>query len=49
MNKEFDSDPVYEDSDKYIKTRINSYGDKMNTNLQGKKKQKKIHHTNGCQ
>ena len=35
MNTEFDSEPVYGDNDKYIKTKIN--GDKVNTNLQGKK------------
>ena len=28
---------VYGDSDKYIKTKIKSYGDKVNTNFQGKK------------
>ena len=37
MNKEFDSEPVYGDNDKYIKTKIKSYGDKINTNFQGKK------------
>ena len=37
MNKGFDSEPVYGDSDKYIKTKIKSFGDKMNTNYQGKK------------
>ena len=30
-----DSEPVY--GDKYIKTKINSYGDKVYTNFQGKK------------
>ena len=35
MNKEFDSEPVYGDNDKYIKTKIKSYGDKVNTNFQG--------------
>ena len=31
MNIEFDSQPVYEDNDKYIKTKIEiySYGDKI--------------------
>ena len=33
----FDSEPVYGAKDKYIKTKIKSYGDKMNTNVQGKK------------
>ena len=37
MNTEFDSEPVYGDNDKYIKTKIKIYGDKVNTNLQGKK------------
>ena len=35
MNIEFDSKPVY--GDKNIKTKIKSYGDKLNTNFQGKK------------
>ena len=37
MNKEFDSEPVYRDNNKYIKTKIKSYEDKVNTNFQGKK------------
>ena len=37
MNIEFDSEPVYGDSDIYIKTKIKSYGGKINTNFQGKK------------
>ena len=37
MNIEFDSEPFYGENDKYIKTKINSYGDKVNTNFQGKK------------
>ena len=28
MDIEFDSEPVYGDNDKYIKTKIKSYGDK---------------------
>ena len=36
MNIEFDSEPVYGDSDKYIKAKIKSYGDEVNTNFQGK-------------
>ena len=28
MNIEFDSEPVYGDNDKYIKAKVNSYGDK---------------------
>ena len=31
------SEPVYDDNDKYIKAKIKLYGDKVNTNFQGKK------------
>ena len=31
IDKEFDREPVYGNNDKYIKTKINSYGDKINT------------------
>ena len=37
MNIKFDSEPVYGDNDKYIKTKIKLYRDKINTNFQGKK------------
>ena len=37
MNMKFDSEPVYGDNGKYIKTKIKLYGDKTNTNFQGKK------------
>ena len=37
MNIEFDSEPVYGDSDKYITTKIKMYEDRANTNFQGKK------------
>ena len=37
MNIKFDSEPVFSDNDKYIKTKIKLYGDKVNTNFQGKK------------
>ena len=37
MNIKFDCEPVHGDSDKYIKTKIRTYGDKVNTNFQGKK------------
>ena len=37
MNIEFDSDPVYGDNDKNIKTKIKMYEDRVNTNFQGKK------------
>ena len=42
MNIEFDSEPVYGDNDKYIKTKIKSYEDKVNTNFQGNKIPKEI-------
>ena len=38
---EFDSEPVYGDVDKYIKTKIKISGDRVNTNFQGKKVPKK--------
>ena len=37
MNKEFDSESVHGDNDKYIKTEIKSYRDNVNTNFHGKK------------
>ena len=37
INIELDSKPVYDDNDKCIKTKIKTYGDKVNTNFQGKK------------
>ena len=37
LNIEFDSEPVYGDNDKYTKTKIELYGDKINANFQGKK------------
>ena len=37
MNIAFDSEPVYGDNDKYIKTKIKMYEDRLNTNFQGKK------------
>ena len=40
MSKKFDSELVYGDNDKYIKTKIKSYGDKINTNFQSKKMSK---------
>ena len=36
MNIEFDIKPVYGDNNKYIKTKIKLYEDKINTNFQGK-------------
>ena len=37
VNIEFDSEPVYCDGGKYIKTKIKVYGDRVNTNFKGKK------------
>ena len=37
MKKEFDKEPVYSNTNKYIKTKINSFGEKVNTNFQGRK------------
>ena len=37
MNTEFDSEPIYGANDKYIKATIKLYGDKVNTNFQGKR------------
>ena len=37
MNIEFASKPVYGDNDKYIKTKIKLYRDKVNTKFQGEK------------
>ena len=37
IDKKFDSEPVYGDSDKYIKPDVKSYLDNVDTNFQGKK------------
>ena len=37
LSIEFDSVPVYGDNDKYIKTKIKMYEDRVNTKFQGKK------------
>ena len=37
MNIVFDSEPVYDENDKYIKTKIKMYEGRVNTNFQGKK------------
>ena len=37
MNIKFDSEPVYGDNDKYIKTKIKICEEKVNINFQGKK------------
>ena len=36
LETEFDSEPVYGDTDSYIKTKVKMYDDKVNTNFQGK-------------
>ena len=36
MNIKFDSEHVYGDTDKYIKTKIKMYEDRVNTNFEGK-------------
>ena len=33
VGKELDSEPIYDDSDKYVKKKTKSYGDKVNTNF----------------
>ena len=37
LNIDFDSEPVYGDVDKYIKTKIKTYGDRVNTNFQAQR------------
>ena len=37
LSIKFDSEPVYGYNDKYIKIKIKLYGDKINTNFQGRK------------
>ena len=37
LNIEFDGEPVYGDVGKYIKAKIKMYGDRVNTDFQGKK------------
>ena len=37
LNVKFDSKLVYDDNDKYIKTKIQICADKVNTSFQGKK------------
>ena len=44
LNIKSDSEPVYGDNDKYIKTKIKIYDGNVNTNFQGKKYQKKMDH-----
>ena len=42
---ELDSQSVYGDNDKYINIKIKIYGGNKNANFQGKKCQKKKHHS----
>ena len=37
LNVKFESKPIYGEDKKYIKAKIKSYQDKVNTNFQGKK------------
>ena len=37
INIEFDNEPVYGDNDKYIKAKMEPYGDQVNTNFHGNK------------
>ena len=37
LNVKFESKVVYGDDDKYMKIKIKSYGDKVNSNFHGKK------------
>ena len=46
LNIKFESGPVYGDVDKYIRTKIKIYGDRVNTNFQGQKVPKKMLHIN---
>ena len=43
---EFESKPVYDDDDKYIKTKIKIYAGNIITNFHNKKCPKKKHHVN---
>ena len=44
MNIKFDSEPVYSDNDKYIKTKIKMYEDRVNTSFKLKKCLRKMSH-----
>ena len=41
LNVKFDSEPVYGDNNKYVKTKIKIYDGNVNTNFQGKKNTKR--------
>ena len=44
MSTKFDSEPVYGDNDKYIKTKIKMYEDRVNKIFKAKKYLKKMLH-----
>ena len=48
MNIEFGSEPVYGDSNKYIKTKTKSFGDIQIQVFKLKKYPQKMHHINVC-
>ena len=48
LNIKFDSEPVYGDVDKYIKTKLKMYGDRVNTSFQDKKKMSKENASYKC-
>ena len=43
MNIKFDSEPIYGDNDKYIKTKIKKYDSSVNTNFKVKKVPRERH------
>ena len=48
MNIEFDSKPDYGDNDKYLKTKIKMYEDRVNKNFKVKRCLKKMPHISAC-
>ena len=48
LNIEFNSEPVFGDGDKYIKTKIKMYEDRVIQTFKVKKCLKKMLHTNAC-
>ena len=44
MGEEFDNDPVYENNDKYINSKIKSYGDNIQMTFMIKGYQEKMYH-----
>ena len=42
MNIDFESKPTYGDDDKYIKTKIKTYGNSITTNYNNKRQSEKI-------